>query len=72
MCTYAIMSRVTVILDVGATKLSISILKMGRALSGSGGCLERDIVGREDWRLGLLERSDPTLKAQIHSDDGVR
>lgn len=45
MCTYAIMSRVTVILDVGATKLSVSILKMGRALSGSGGVLRKRHCG---------------------------
>lgn len=66
------MSQVTIILNAGATKLSVSILKMGRALSGSGGCLERDIVGREDWRLGLLEWGDLNLKDQIHSDDSVR
>lgn len=62
------MSLVTIILNAGATKLSVSILQMGRALSGSSGCLERDIVGREDWRLGLLEWE----RDQIHCDDSVR
>lgn len=60
MYTYARMSQVTIILNAGATKLSVSVLKKGRALSGSSGCLERDIVWREDWRLGLLEWGDPT------------
>lgn len=55
-------------LNAGATKLSL--LKMGRALSGSSGCLERDIVWREDWRLGLLGRGDPNPEDQIRSDEG--